>query len=103
MSNICRFAVPASLDIESIIDFIADNSGFDTAERFLKKINEKCRTLAQFPSMGRRRDELVPLLRSFPVDDYLIFYRPTEEGIEIMRVVNGYRDLTTLFSEPDED
>lgn len=103
MSNICRFTAPASRDVESIIDLIADNSSFNAAERFLNKINDKCRTLANFPSIGRRRDELAPLLRSFPVEDYLIFYRPVEGGIEVLRVVSGYRDLEALFSEPDED
>ena len=72
MSNICRFTVPASRDIENIIDFIAVNSSFNAAEQFLDKINQKCRYLANFPNLGRRRDELAPMLRSFPVDDYLI-------------------------------
>ncbi len=99
MTNICRFTVPASRDIENIIDYVADNSSFDAAESLLKKINEKCNNLASFPSMGRKRDELLPFLRSFPVDDYLIFYRPIEDGIEILRVVSGYRDLNALFDE----
>jgi len=49
------------------------------------------------PNLGRRRDELIPSLRSFPVEDYLIFYFPLENGIEIARVVNGYRDLDAMF------
>ena len=76
MSNICRFTVPASRDLEKIIDYIANNRGLNSAESYLKKINQKCQTLASFPNMGRRRDELFPLVRSFPVDSYLIFYRP---------------------------
>lgn len=45
MSNTCLFTAPASRDIESIIDFVADNSSFDVAERLLNRINEKCKTL----------------------------------------------------------
>lgn len=103
MSNVCRFTGQASRDIESIIDFIADSSSFDAAERFLKKVNQKCINLANFPNMGQRRDELAPSLRSFPVDDYLIFYRPVEEGIEILRFISGYRDLDALFLDRDDD
>ncbi|WP_414623341.1 type II toxin-antitoxin system RelE/ParE family toxin [Calothrix sp. CCY 0018] len=99
MSKICRFTVPASRDIENIIDYVADNSSFDTAERLLKKINQKSRNLANFPNMGSKRDQLLTSLRSFPVDDYLIFYRQIEQEIEILRVVNGYRDLDVLFEE----
>ncbi|MHC5726665.1 MAG: type II toxin-antitoxin system RelE/ParE family toxin [Nostoc sp.] len=103
MRNICSFTVPASRDIESIIDLIADRSGLDAADRFLNKINGKCNNLAMFPSMGRKRSELLSSLRSFPVDDYLIFYRPIETGIEVLRVVNGYRDLDALFDQPDNE
>ncbi|MDZ8228143.1 type II toxin-antitoxin system RelE/ParE family toxin [Nostoc sp. ChiVER01] len=46
------------------------------ADKFLTIIIQKFDILAQFPSMRRRRDKLLPTLRSFPVDDYLIFYRP---------------------------
>ena len=98
MSNICRFTAPASRDIESIIDYVADNSSFDAAKRLLKKINEKC-SKAKFPNMGRKRNELLPLLRSFPVDDYMIFYRAIAGGIEILRIVSGYRNLDALFDE----
>ena len=84
MSNICRFTVPASRDIESIIDFIADSSNFSAAERFLNKINEKSRTLANSPNIGRKRDQLVPSLRSFSVDDYVVFYRLIEGAITLL-------------------
>jgi len=30
-------------------------------------------------------------------ENYLIFYRPVEGGIEILRVVHGARDLENLF------
>ncbi|MFB8789190.1 MAG: type II toxin-antitoxin system RelE/ParE family toxin [Potamolinea sp.] len=102
MSNRCIFTVPASRDIESIIDYVADNTSLDAADKLLRKINKKCSTLANFPHMGRSRDELLSTLRSLPIDNYLIFYRPIEEGIEILRVVSGYRDLEVLFDETKE-
>ncbi|MEH1843255.1 MAG: type II toxin-antitoxin system RelE/ParE family toxin [Nostoc sp.] len=71
----------------------------DIADRLFTIITQKLDTLAQFPSMGRRRDELLPALRSFPVDDYLIFYRQIAEGIEVVRIVSDYRDLEALFSD----
>lgn len=42
MSNICRFTVQSSRDIEDIIDYVADQRGLDAADRALKKINQKC-------------------------------------------------------------
>ncbi len=99
MNRICRFTVPASRDIESIMDYIADRSGFDAAESFLDRINDKCQTLSKFPSMGRNRDELMENVRSFPIDDYLIFYSPIEAGnVRIIVLVPEDTDI-----DPDDD
>jgi toxin ParE1/3/4 len=85
------------------MDYLAQRGSIETAERFLDKIDRKFKRLSQFPQMGRQRDELYPGLRSVPLEDYLIFYRLVPNGIEVMRVVGGYRDLEALFREDDQD
>jgi toxin ParE1/3/4 len=50
--------------------------------------------------MGRLWTELEPPLRSFPVGNYLIFYRAEgSRGIVVIAVVSGYRDIEALFAE----
>ena len=49
--------------------------------------------------MGRSRSELLPGLRSFTFSGYIIFYRLIAEGIEIVRVIKGSRDVEALFRE----
>jgi len=89
-------------DLTDINDFLfAGNPA--TAETFLDQISQKFERLAQFPQMGRRRDELSTSLRSFPFQLYLIFYREIEGGVEIVRIINGYRDLEALFAEQDAE
>jgi toxin ParE1/3/4 len=39
----------------------------------------------------------MPALRSLSVGNYLIFYRPLADGIEIVRVLHGARDIDSLF------
>jgi toxin ParE1/3/4 len=58
--------------------------------------------ISQFPNLRRRRDEILPGLRSLPIDDYLILYMPIENDVEIFRVVSGYRDIPDLFAEESE-
>ncbi|MGF1675920.1 MAG: type II toxin-antitoxin system RelE/ParE family toxin [Rivularia sp. (in: cyanobacteria)] len=88
----------AAQDLQDIHDYLFAKNP-DTANKFLDTIAHKFEMLANFPNMGRKRDELLTSLRSFPVDDYLIFYTQLEEEIEIARVVSGYRDLDALFDE----
>lgn len=109
MNLICRFTIPASRDLETILDYIAEYQSIDATEKLMERVNQTCQRLAQFPGLGKRRDELWPDSRSFPVNNYLIFYRaiassgaqPIAEGVEILRIVSGYRDLKALF-EIDE-
>lgn len=57
--------------------------------------------MVDFPNMGQSFNNFARWLRSFPVEDYLIFYRPIDGGVEVVRIVSGYRDLETVFLSED--
>jgi toxin ParE1/3/4 len=91
-----RVSDAARADLEEIWLFIAQDDP-DVAGRFVRSIVSRFPKLASMPFMGRQRDELAPRLRSFPVSNYIIFYRPMADGIEIVRVLHGSRDFPPLF------
>ncbi len=99
MSRACRLTRLASRDIEAIADYLAVQSSLTSAERFLSGIDSTLQRMAQFPQIGRKRDELYPGSRSLPYTQYLIFYRLLNDAIEVLRVVSGYQDLTALFED----
>ena len=86
----------AEADLEDIWWQIAQENP-DAADRLLDSIDERCTTLAHFPSLGTSRDALLPNLRSLPVGNYLVFYLPVADGIEVVRVLSGMRDIDALF------
>jgi plasmid stabilization system protein ParE len=56
--------------------------------------------LAQRPSLGHVRRDLVPSgedIRFWPVGRYLIVYRAHEDGIRVIRILSGQRDVTALL------
>lgn len=87
---------PAQRDLREIRNYIAADS-VTAAICFVDLLKTKCQRLAEFPGMGREREELGAGLRSFAVSNYLIFYRERNEGIEIVRVLHGARDIDSLF------
>ncbi|MBC6476405.1 MAG: type II toxin-antitoxin system RelE/ParE family toxin [Hormoscilla sp. GM102CHS1] len=72
------------------------------ARRFVQAFRQQCQLIARFPAMGRSYSQLAPALRVFPLENYIIFYRPAAKGIEVERLLSGYRDLEALFSEAEE-
>ncbi|MCC5630709.1 type II toxin-antitoxin system RelE/ParE family toxin [Nostoc sphaeroides CHAB 2801] len=96
----CILAPSARLDLKEISRYITRfNPG--AARKLNKKIIQQCKLLANFPNMGQSCDNFASGLQSFPVEDYLIFYRPIDGGVEVARIVNGYRDLETVFLSED--
>lgn len=70
------------------------------ADRMVDRIDRKIALLAEHPKTGRSREELGPNMRSAPVGPYLIIYWPLADGVEILRIVHGARDLGRLLQEP---
>jgi len=77
-------APEADSDLWEIAWYIARRN-LPAACRFIDSVYEKGELLASNPQLGRRREELAPDLRSFPVGPFVLFYRPGRGGIEIAR------------------
>lgn len=92
------FSDEAIQDLDDICEYIARRNS-KGASKLFDDIRKKCKLVADFSGMGKNYGRLAPNLRGFVVDDYIVFYYPREDGINITRVVSGYRDLESLFSE----
>lgn len=85
-------------ELWGIWSFIAQDNP-DAATRVIEAAYETINTLAATPSLGKLRDFEYPRLkgiRSHRVtgfDNYLIFYRRVEGGIQVLHVYHGASDL----------
>lgn len=91
-----RISTQAARDIENIWKYVAQNNP-KAADKLFDTLRTTFPKLAKFPQMGKERPELAAYLRSFPVKSYLIFYRPMDEGIEIVRILHGSQDIEGIF------
>ena len=83
MKNRFRKLPQADLDLDSIWNFIAADN-IQAAERLIDRIGSVFQMLVENPLAGRERPELRKGLRSFPVRNYIIFYIPVPDGIEVI-------------------
>jgi len=81
-------------DITRAIAWIAlDNPA--AARRFYSSVQRSYREIRRFPYIGVKRHFAEPGVRSWRVRGfpYLIFYKPTAERVEIVRVLHPALDL----------
>ena len=85
----------ARQDLIEIRDHVAaDNPA--AADALLDRIDDACSRLNEHPRLGPARDDIRPGLRYLIVGDYVVLYRLLDDGVEIVRVVHGRRDLFNL-------
>ena len=78
-------------------------AGEDSADALINRIERRLLLLAEYPESGTLRDELRPSLRSVPVGRLVLFYLPLRDGIELVRVLDGRRDLPPLLEDEDDE
>ena len=94
--------VLASQDLNEIADYFAANN-VKAGEKFFQDFNRKCNQLVSFPNSGKSYEEIYPQLKGIPLAGYIVFYRILDDGIEILRVISGCRNLPSIFTESDSD
>jgi toxin ParE1/3/4 len=79
--------------------YIAQHST-EAAARVVRRFDARLVELAHAPGAGRLRPELGQNVRSSVVGVYILFYRPTPDGIELLRVLHSARDIPRVFNNP---
>ncbi|MEA5550852.1 type II toxin-antitoxin system RelE/ParE family toxin [Anabaena cylindrica UHCC 0172] len=90
----------ASRDLSEIAEYFSQNN-LEAGEKFFQEFNRKCQQLISFPNSGKSYSEIHADLRGLLLEDYIIFYRvlDVDDGIEILRVVSGRRNLPSVFDD----
>jgi toxin ParE1/3/4 len=98
----------ARQDLVHAFRYYAREAGFRVAQRFFAQAEATFTRLASMPGMGAGYEHDHPALaglRFAPVvhfRKYLVFYRAVADGIEIVRVHHGARDIASILAEQFE-
>jgi toxin ParE1/3/4 len=94
----------AALDLVECAAFLAEDS-IEASERFLDAAERTFQRLSVMPRMGRPwASDAVSLagVRMWPIPrfrNYLVFYRPLADGIEVLRVLHAARDILVVLND----
>jgi toxin ParE1/3/4 len=93
-----RLSALAEQDLAEIWSYVAEDASPTTADRLIDAIIDRFELLTEQPRIGRLRPEFATGVRSFTVENHVIYYRH-DGDILIARVLHGRRDQAGAWSE----
>jgi len=75
----------------------------ESADALIDRIERRLELLAHHPESGTSRDDLRPGLRFVSLGKLNLYYNPLRDGIELVRVLDGRRDIAAIFAEEEND
>ena len=82
-------------DLEDILEFIARDKA-NAAIEWIEKIEAKCLVISSSPGIGEAMPRLGAGIRASSIGRYVIFYRYANDRLEVVRVLPGDRDISSL-------
>lgn len=99
MTAAYRVRPVADRDLDDQADYLATHASLETALRFYDAARATFQELARSPGIGEPWPSRLPRLAGVRVariqgfEKHLVFYRSADDGIEIIRVLHGARDV----------
>ena len=92
-----NYTAGAERDLAEIAHRIAQDNLLAALD-WLGKLRAVCELLATQPALGQKmRTRQFGDVRRHVVGNYLIYYEPTAQGIDVVRIVHGARNQDRLF------
>lgn len=88
-------APKAEADLIDIWLYVAEDQPIN-ADRLLDRLNDAALLISETPLMGVDRPDLSKDIKSFPVENYILFYRIKPDVLELVRVLSASRDIGSV-------
>ena len=94
----------AKRDLAEATAYLVEEGGSEVAHQFLDDVAHAFTRLRRFPNLGRpwpTRNPILAGLRRLPLQRFplSVFYRPSRNSIEIIRVLHHARDIPPLLED----
>ena len=93
-----RISEDAARDLEEIFVYWANRASLEAADRIVDRITERFWLLGEHPNAGKPTGNIARGVKCFPAGKYLIYYRFSRRGTDILHVFHGARKQRRAFS-----
>ncbi|GLI95016.1 type II toxin-antitoxin system RelE/ParE family toxin [Methylocystis echinoides] len=96
-----HYSRQAREDLFDIWLYVALHHSDALADAIYDRIAERCARLAAHPKLGALRSDIGPEARALVVERWLVLYRVTDYGAQVVRVIDGARDISMIGWNPE--
>jgi toxin ParE1/3/4 len=89
----------ARRDVRSILLFTSEQWGTVQRDADREALNQAVTTLSANPLIGHSRDEIAPDIRSYGVQQHVIYYHVAAETVTVLRILHGKMDPARRIDE----
>ena len=93
----CTLSKQAAADFDAIAEYSLQHWGISRAEAYISELQAALQRVAQFPGIGRDACHVRAGYRVINVGAHCVFYRPSAEGVLIIRLLHERMDFTRHF------
>ena len=92
-----RVSADAERDLDEIYLYWGERAGLKVADRLVDGIVDRFWLLGEHPDAGRSAEDIAVGVKCFPAGKYLVYYRKTRRGTDILHVFHGAQDQKRAF------
>jgi toxin ParE1/3/4 len=97
-----RVSEGAQRDLDEIFLYWSERASLTVADRLIDNITDRFWLLGEHPDAGKPADEIAAGVKCFPAGKYLIYYRKTRRGIDIIHIFHGARQQRQAFKKAEK-
>jgi len=94
-----RVSEDAEQDLLEIFSNWAKQASLEIADRVIDRITERFWLLGEHPDAGKPAAHIAACVKCFPAGKYLIYYRRSRSGTDILHIFHGARNQGSAFKK----
>lgn len=96
-----EWAAQAVDDLRGVFHYIEAAGNPLAALRYTNDVANRAERLADFPRVGRSREDILTGLRTLPFRSALIVYQVSDNSIRLLRILHQQRDIESILKSLD--
>ena len=97
-----EFSDRAKADLKSISEFTLRKWGAKQQRRYSKLMREAFKRIRRNPAIARIRDDIGHAYRSLPIGRHTVFFKVSNERIDVIRVLHSHMDAAAHLRTDNE-